>query len=258
MNKTQMTEAFFNPSLADTLMYPSNLAGFENDASYSPVLNFLFLASHNVPAMTHYVARNATNYGQGSGQTSLPIAAYNRLTCGCSNATIEAVNAATGQMVWSHLIPGVGYRGGLTNSGNVVYVTLSSGDVQMLNAKDGTLIKDYYIGGPLNVLASVGATSSGKMEIILPITAGLVSWGTGVPGDIVALTLQNLPAGTTNTITATSTVSASATTTTTMTTVTATGESGVSTTTLYGVAAVAAIFIIATGYLAMRGRKPAP
>jgi len=32
---------------------------------------------------------------------------------------------------------------------------------------------------------------------------------------------------------------------------------GVSSTTLYGVAAVAVIFIIATGYLAMRGRKPA-
>jgi hypothetical protein len=31
---------------------------------------------------------------------------------------------------------------------------------------------------------------------------------------------------------------------------------GVDTTTLYGIAAVAVIFIIATGYLAFRGRKP--
>jgi hypothetical protein len=39
--------------------------------------------------------------------------------------------------------------------------------------------------------------------------------------------------------------------------VTTTTTTGVSSTALYGVAAVAVIFIIATGYLAMRGRKPA-
>jgi hypothetical protein len=116
------------------------------------------------------------------------------------------------------------------------------------------------------------------MEVILPITAGLVSWGTGVPGDIVALTLQNLPSPTTNTVTSTaagptvtSTVGGSSGTVTVTSTVgggsgtvtvtstapgTATGT-GVDTTTLYGVAAVAVIFIIATGYLAMRSRKPA-
>ncbi|MDA4118245.1 MAG: PQQ-binding-like beta-propeller repeat protein, partial [Thaumarchaeota archaeon] len=36
LNLSQMTEAFFNPSLADTLMYPSNSAGFENSPAYSP------------------------------------------------------------------------------------------------------------------------------------------------------------------------------------------------------------------------------
>jgi hypothetical protein len=39
--------------------------------------------------------------------------------------------------------------------------------------------------------------------------------------------------------------------------VTAAGTGGVDATTAYGIAAVAVIFIIATGYLAMRGRKPA-
>jgi hypothetical protein len=40
--------------------------------------------------------------------------------------------------------------------------------------------------------------------------------------------------------------------------VTAAGAGGFDTTTAYGIAAVAVIFIIATGYLAMRGRKPGP
>jgi len=77
------------------------------------------------------------------------------------------VNAATGQMVWSHFIPTQGYRGGVTTSGNIVFVTLSSGDLLMLNAQTGAVIRDYYIGGPLNVLTSVGATASGTMELII-------------------------------------------------------------------------------------------
>src|SRR5207244_8225658 len=93
-----------------------------------------------------------------------------------NNPTVIAFNAATGQLVWTHFVPTQGYRGGLTTSGNIVFVTLSSGDLLMLNAQTGALIKDYYIGGPLNVLASIGATVSGQMQVIVPITAGLVSW----------------------------------------------------------------------------------
>ena len=261
MNKTQMNEEWGNlsPGNPDTVIYPSNSAGFESDASYSPTLNLLYLASHNVPALSHYVPRNSTNYGMGNGQAGLPVAQYARATCNCDNATIEAVNAATGQMVWSHFVPTQGFRGGLANSGNVVYAMFSSGDVIMLNAQTGNQIKDLFIGGPLNVLPAIGATTSGQMEVIFPITSGIVSWGTGVPGDIVALSLQNVPSGPANTITTTATVSASGQTSTATTTVTAAGATGgVSSTTLYGVAAVAVIFIIATGYLAMRGRKPGP
>jgi hypothetical protein len=170
-------------------------------------------------------------------------------------------------MAWSRFVPAMGYRGGMTVSGNILFLTMSSGDLVMINAKTGDLIKDFYIGGPLNVLTSVGATASGQMELIVPITAGIVSWGTGVPGDIVALTLQNVPTGpatttvnaggVTTTVTiggATSTITGPTTTATVTASVTSTGGSSSA---LYGVAAVAVIFIIATGYLAMKGRKPA-
>ncbi|MDA4116907.1 MAG: hypothetical protein OK455_00995 [Thaumarchaeota archaeon] len=291
LNSSQMTEAFFNPTLADTLMFPSEAAGFENEPSVNPALNYIFTASQNYPLLFHYVAQNTTNYGRNSGQSAIAIAAT---AAANDNTTIEAINAATGQMVWTHFIAHEGYRGGITNSGGVVYLTLSSGDILMLNAQTGAVIKDYYIGGPLNVIASVGATSSGQMEIIFPITAGLVTWGTAVPGDIVALNLQNAPTsaqattitttstasgptvtstssvvGGTVTRTATTTavttvgsgastvtVSGASTTSTATVTSTAPGTTGVSSTTVYGVGAIAAIFIIATGYLAMRGRKP--
>ena len=252
LNRSQMTQAFLNPSLANTLVYPTTHGGFENEPSYSPTLNYIFTASQNYPSLESYVALNSTNYGKTSGLLQLAGGAGPN-----DNTTIEAVNAANGQQVWTHYISTQGYRGGIMNSGGVVYLTFSSGEVLMLDAKTGATIKDLFIGGPLNVLPSIGATTSGTMEVIFPITAGSVTWGTGVPGDIVALTLQNVPTTTTNTVTATSTVSGSATTSTQTITSTA-AATGVSTTTLYGVAAVAVIFIIATGYLAMRGRKPAP
>jgi glucose dehydrogenase len=274
LNSTQMNYEFFNPSLKPTLMFPGAAGQFEDESAYSPTLNYLFLDGQNDPLVATYVPMNSSNYLTNSG---LSLAGVNTGNPAYNNNTVFAVNAATGQMVWSHFIPTQGFRGGLTTSGNVVYVALSSGDLQMLNAQTGALIRDYYIGGPLNVLPSIGATASGQMQVIVPITAGLVTWGTAVPGDIVALNLQNVPSTTTNTITSTAagptvttTIGGGAVTVTATSTVgggsatvtvtstpsgTATGT-GVDTTTLYGVAAVAVIFIIATGYLAMRGRKP--
>jgi hypothetical protein len=237
-------------------------------------LNYLFVASQNVPQYAAYVAPNSTNYKTNSGIAFTPPPGATALANNLDNATIEAVNAATGQMVWSYYIPTQGYRGGLATSGNVVYITLSSGDLLMINAQTGTLIKDLFIGGPLNVLPSIGATASGQMLLIVPITAGAVTWGTGVPGDLVALSLQNVPS--TNTVTATATTTATSTATTTVggggstvtmtvastisaqtSTITAT-TGGIDPTAVYGVAAVAAIFIVATGFLALRGRRPAP
>jgi hypothetical protein len=255
LNRTEMTREFFNPSLQPAICSPCTFA-IESEGAYNPVLNYIYLASINYPALWNYVPANSTNYHTNGFTFSQPPPGATQRTGPQDNATVEAVNAATGQMVWSHYIPAQGYRGGMITSGNIVFLTLSSGDLMMLNAKTGDLVKDYYIGGPLNVHASIGATASGQMMVVLPITAGLVSWGTGVPGDLVALTLQGVPAATTNTITTSVTISGVQATTTSVTTVTA-SSGGVDTTTAYGIAAVAVIFIIATGYLAMRGRKPA-
>jgi len=277
LNSTEMSWPFFNPSLQPTLCEPCSFS-FESEGAYSPVTNYVYVVSQNQPRLAYYVALNSSNYKTNPGLAFAPIPGQKANQGPFDNSTVEAVNAATGQMAWSHYIPSQGYRGGVTTSGNVVFITLSSGDLLMLNAKTGDTIKDYYIGGPLNVLTSVGATASGQMELIIPITAGIITWGAGgVPGDLVALTLQNLPPATTNTITSTaagptvtttvgsggavtvtSTIAGGGGATVTVTSTapgTATGT-GVDTTTLYGVAAVAVIFIIATGYLAVRGRKP--
>ena len=45
LNRSQMTEAFGNPNLTDTLVFPTTHGGFENEGSYSPALNYNFTAS---------------------------------------------------------------------------------------------------------------------------------------------------------------------------------------------------------------------
>jgi hypothetical protein len=282
------------------LQFPSELAGFEDEQAYNPSTNMIFAAAHIVPDYMGYFGLNSSTYFSSTGEGGVPCP-----NCGVlyNNATIFAVNASTGVAAWHYPIPLQGYRGGVTESGNMVYATLSSGDVLMINAATGKLVRDYYIGAPMDVLPSIGASVNGTEYVVFPIGTcsfeAVVTCPGTTPGDVVALTLENVPpaqsASTTtvvSTTTSTSTTTAVSTTTvvgppTTITTTitgpngaiitttitqpgstttitngattitSTTSSGGVSSSALYGVAAVAVIFIIATGYLAMRGRKPA-
>ncbi len=258
LNRTQMTLPWPAPNLANYIMNPSPQAGFESTAAYSPQTGYIYVVSHNVPRMVGYQVLNASNYAKTSGLNNIgaSIGAYPE------NATVEAINTQTGQMVWRHDIPSTGFRGGLVTSGNVLFVPIVSGDLLMLNAQSGAVIKDLFTGAPMDVTPAIGATTSGVEEVILTVGTNPYGSVASVPGDLVALQLQNV--GGTNTITTTVggsqtvTVSASASVSVSVTTVTASGTStGVDTTTLYGVAGIAVILAISTGYLALRGRKPA-
>jgi hypothetical protein len=230
------------------------------EAAYNPALNYVFFADEDIPVTGVYVAPNSSNYRTSPGMALQGVGGAPLLGNGpnpANNATVVAVDASTGNLVWSYFIATQGYRGGLSTSGNMVFLTESSGDLVLLNAQTGKLIRDIFIGGPLNVLPSIGATASGKMEVIVPITAGILTWATAVPGDIVALSLQNIPGGgLTSTVTTATTVTVAAQTSILTTTA---GGTGIDPSTFYGVAAIAVIFVIATGFFAMRSRrKPAP
>jgi outer membrane protein assembly factor BamB len=259
LNRTQMTNDWAAPNDKPFVSNPSELAGFESTASFNPTTNMIYVTSHNVPSLFTLVPINSSNYATNNG-----IDSKNPGEGFVDNATVEAVNASNGHMMWNYPVQNIGFRGGMMSSGNVVYAPLVSGDVLILNAKTGALIKDMFIGAPMDVVPAIGATIGGQEEIFLE-GGGHAFFGESTPGDLIALSLQNVPAPTvtstsTSTSTATSvsisistTVSASVSTSVSTTTVTSGGNS----TALYGVAAVAVIFIIATGYLAMRGRKPA-
>ncbi len=256
LNRTQMTNDWAAPNEANFVSNPSELAGFESTASYNPATNMIYVTSHNVPSLYIYVPVNASNYATNNGINS-----DNPGKGFANNATVEAVNAATGVMVWNHTVQNIGFRGGMMSSGGVVYVPLVSGDILLLNAQTGHLIKDLFIGAPMDVVPAVGATINGTVEVFIE-AGGHAFFGTSSPGDLIALSLQGVPANVVSTTTSTTvstttstTVSTAASTTVSISTTTV--STGVSSTTAYGIAAVAVIFIIATGYLAMRGRKPA-
>jgi len=257
----------------------------------------IYATGHIVPDYEGYFGLNGSTYFSSLGESGVPCPNCGQLY---SNATTWAINFNTGKLVWHYLqTQSQGYRGETEVSGNVVYTEYSSGDIHMVDATTGQLISDYYIGAPMVNGMSIGAAVNGQEYLITPVgscSPEAVSTCPGTtPGDVVALTLQNVPTSTTTataTVTATSTTTTTSVTTTTLpgqvTTTTVTGPGGVVTTTtitgspttitmsgsgsvttvttttgsggsntaLYGVAAVAVIFIIATGYLAMRGRKP--
>ncbi|MGH9919137.1 MAG: PQQ-binding-like beta-propeller repeat protein [Nitrososphaerales archaeon] len=256
------------------LLWPSAIAGFEDEQSIDQATGMIYATSHIIPSYTGYFGLNASTYFSSTGEGGVPCP-----NCGTinSNATTWAININTGALVWHHVVAtDQGYRGQTDVSGNVVYNVLSSGDITMVNAQTGNLIRDYYIGAPMDQGVTIGAAVNGQEYVLVPVgTCSFEAVATcpgTTSGDIIALTLTGAPpqtstsvstsvTTTTTTTTTTSTsvttsVSASTATTTSVSTVTSTSSTGVSSTALYGVAAVAVIFIIATGYLAMRGRKP--
>ncbi len=254
------------------LEYPGLVAGFEDVQSFNPTTNTLFVAAHNVPNTVAYIGLNASTYFTSSGEVFGPFNAGGlRLPePQNANATVFSINAATGATNWDYFIPNQGYRGGLTSSGNLVFLTLTSGDLILLNQSNGKQVRDYYIGAPMDEPVSVGASVTGQEFVILPVgTCSLVAVVTcpgTTPGDIIALSLQASAAPTTTTTTVTASASVTTTTVTlpasssvSTTTVTASGAtsttSGFSATTVYALAAVAVIFIIATSILAIRGRR---
>jgi len=235
--------------------------GFEDEQAFDPKTNMIYAAAMPFPIYEGYFGLNASTYFTSTGDGGVPCP-----NCGTlyDNATIYAINAATGASTWHYRIGNdQGYRGAIETSGNLVFAVMNSGDIMMVDATKGTLVRDYYIGAPMDAGLTIGASTSGTEYILTPVgTCSFVAAATcpgTTPGDIVALTL-NPPTGGVTTVTSTTTSVSAASTVTSVstTTVIQSGSSGVSATTLYGVAGVAVIFIIVSGYLAMtRNRKPA-
>jgi len=284
MNRSEMTKGWPDaPSTLPFLYFPNGGGPSENNGAFDPTTNMVFYNTYSRPSNSSagIVSGSKTAWG-GSTVGALPTTPLD--VSSTTNDTVWAINANTGVPIWSHWIPQLGLRGGVSVTNGMVLVPLDNGSLLFINEQTGTLIRNLFIGSAMVTQPVIGTDASGKTEIVLPaeipISAGLyVSTyrTTSTSGFLFAVGLGPAPVASTQTVTSTTTGAGP--TSTSTTTVTQTGPGGTSTvvqtapggtttstltnstgidpTTFYAVAALAVIFVIATGFLAMRGRKPA-
>ncbi len=213
---------------------PSGTGGIESDPAYDPQTGLVYYGTYNSPSSIGIEAVAPT--------PGVPLGTFGANTFGTEandNTTIWAINVATGKPVWSYFVPNVGFRGGMTATGNLLLVPLLNGYLNILNANNGSVIAQQLIGGPLEQQPSIGTDSNGHMVIVQPVGSdNLGLFSAVVPGDVIALT----PAVTTPPQVVTTT-------------------QGISPTLFYGVVVVAiilAVIAIALGTVGRRRSTPKP
>ena len=162
-----------------------------------------------------------------------------------NNSTLYALDASTGKPVWSHFFA-FNIRGTVTISGGLVFVSTPDGILNGLDEKTGQTVYTKFLGNQLIIQPSIGSDANGEITMIQ--TFGGPQFG-GTTSSIVALSLAAPASAATQTATTTAIQTS-----TVISTVSA--PSGIDPTTFYSLAAVTVIFVIATGILAVRRRKP--
>lgn len=113
------------------------------------------------------------------------------------NTTIWAIDASTGRPMWNFFIRNVGYRGGLTISGGVLYAAAPDGNLYAVDANNGKLLLKKFLGNRLNVPLTIGATKDGKIRLF-QIVGGTAfanyfhgAVGDPIPGALMVFGLPN-------------------------------------------------------------------
>ena len=192
LNSTQMTKYnwYGYPSPKPILQNPSDTGALESDLAFDPARNLVFAATYNAPKLFTFsdvgppkTPENATSWEFTWGVNILGIH-----PTGPVNATVYAIDAATGRVAWTYFIPNQAYRGGLTVSGGTVFVSTLDGTMRMLDESTGRLLTSMQIGGSLLTQPSLGEDANGRMALVLT-DAGNARWGPPFPGFIQALAL---------------------------------------------------------------------
>jgi glucose dehydrogenase len=165
---------------------PSGSGGIESDPAYNPQTGLVYVGTYNSPSSIgiENVAPTPGAELGGYGANTFGTEAYD-------NTTIWALNAANGQPVWNYNISNVGFRGGISTSGDLVFVPSIDGHLIILNAKTGAEIQKRLIGGPLEQQPAIATDTSGNVLVIQPVGSdNLGLFASVVPGDVVALSVS--------------------------------------------------------------------
>jgi outer membrane protein assembly factor BamB len=257
LNATQMDLATqCGSTCTSAIQNPTATGGIESDPAYDPTTQMVFVATYNEP----------TNMSLGDvpptpGQPYTGAGLSGETDSGTANTTIDALNANTGQLIWAYNIANVGYRGGLTVSGGVVFIPALDGNLYMVNEMTGTLISKLLVG-EMNVEPAIAQDTNGNWKLIVPVSSAGTVGGTPIPGNIIAISLPSTNSSAsavvspTTMVTTVTTGVSGATSVMTVTTQVTASSSGVSSGAFYGVVVVAIILLITTAFFAMR-RRPA-
>jgi alcohol dehydrogenase (cytochrome c) len=166
------------PSNESYVQCPGANGAIEADIAFA--YGKIFVATHN---FCYVVGTGPVdNYGgnvTGAGfVTPLPQEA---------NTTIYALDASTGKVDWSFFIPGVPFRGWLTASGGLVYVSSLDGDIYALSEVDGRLVGKIHVGPSLYEGPVLGSDAAGRVIFLQLVSASDYRLSnSGTPGVLVA------------------------------------------------------------------------
>jgi len=195
------------PETAPIVQNPADTGALESDIAFDPAKNLVFAATYNEPKTFTYsdVGPPKTPENITQWEFTWGVQVLNIIPVGSSNTTVYAIDAANGKIDWNYTIPNSEYRGGLTVSGGVVYVSTLDGTLRMLDEGDGRLISSRDIGGSLLIQPSLGEDGNGQMTLVLT-DMGSTRWGSPFPGFLQAFSLPRGPSGGTDYVLATQVV----------------------------------------------------
>jgi outer membrane protein assembly factor BamB len=236
-NRTDMVKPWGNyPSVEPFVQNPCHAGGIESDPAYDPVSNIAIVATYNcplwdsiVPTVGPGVAYGGFGMDLGYVGPSLPW-----------NTTLWAIDVGTGKPLWQFSIDKIGFRGGVDVSGGLVIVPAADGYLRALNEQTGELVMQRYIGGPLCTEPAIGQDAGGQEEIVFPVCSSHETHSPLPTNNGVMMALAPTSVMATTTVTSSVVVTSYVT------------SQGVPLAALLSVAAVAVVFIAATGVLAAR------
>jgi glucose dehydrogenase len=198
LNSTQMGKVnwYGYPSSKSIVQNPGDTGALESDLAFDPAKNTVFAAAYNDPKRFAYsdvgppkTPENLTSWEFTWGVQILKIGPG-----GSANTTVYAIDAAEGKIRWNFTILDSAYRGGMTVSGGVVYLSMLDGNLRMLDENTGRLLSSKSIGGSLLVQPSLGDDANGATALVLT-DMGSTRWGPPFPGFIQALAIPTTTQG---------------------------------------------------------------
>ncbi len=236
-NKTEMAKPWANyPSVEPYVENPCHSGGIESSPAYDPVNDVAVVVTYNCPSWDRIIPTVGDGVPYGSFGLDLSYVGP-RLPW---NTTVWAIDVDTGKPLWQYPIPDIGFRGGVDVSGGLVIVPAADGYLRMLNEKTGQLVLQRNIGAALCTQPAIGQDVAGQEELVLPVCNGNDDPGLPVNNGVM-MALAPGPVAANATVTSSVVVTSYV-----------TSSSGVSSAEFFSVAAVAVVFVAATGVLVAR------